>query len=513
MPAVNQTEFMTAAGWRETLMDFCASREEFLLSDYAARIHSDYKLPELLIMLLPLLSLHRLGWEKTAAKDFRIFSIPRPEPLTLQKEPLKNMEAYLSHGEFDEELQSLIEQFIGQVTGKAWDDPVVLERIRSAIMQQKGQYWKEGRARKIGYRKGYAVLAYLSYHAPVYIVQSLHLLLMLARDGLLPSRARILDAGTGPGALPLAATMFARMFPAFSAEIFAVERADSFMEAYRFIVPRYASGISSLTIHPPLQADIRDAASLPLPSSLDLIVLQNVLNEIPGRSAEKAAVITAFSRLLAPDGSLLIVEPADRENSTRLRISVASALSEGLHIHSPCTVLRQRRCYPERCWSFIGQPPLRPTRLMLRLSGERETYRFQNIDIKYSYAVMVRDDRKRHPFILPKDAPYLPFSSLSRHTGKRVNVVGTVMSGNIGDGETHVFLLCDGTQSIPVYAVLPRYHLTSENRYLLTAPYSSVIELRQVLVRFNENHQAHNLLVSRRTRIRPVERECGEPIQ
>jgi len=150
---------------------------------------------------------------------------------------------------------------------------------------------------------------------------------------------------------------------------------------------------------------------------------------------------------------------------------------------------------------------------MLRLSGERETYRFQNIDIKYSYAVMVRDDRKRHPFILPKDAPYLPFSSLSRHTGKRVNVVGTVMSGNIGDGETHVFLLCDGTQSIPVYAVLPRYHLTSENRYLLTAPYSSVIELRQVLVRFNENHQAHNLLVSRRTRIRPVERECGEPIQ
>ncbi len=504
---------MTSAGLQDALRNFSSSKEEFLLSDFSDRIRSSTGLLELLVMLLPSLSLLGLGWEKITGGDFRIFYIPRAGSLVLPKKTLRKVDAYLARGEFDGELQGLIEQYVGQVTGKSWDDPVVLERIRSAIMQQKGQYWKEERARKIGYRKGYAVLAYLSYHAPVYITQSLHLLLMLARDGLLPSRARILDAGTGPGVLPLAAIMFARMVPGFSSEIFAVERADSFMDAYRFIVPRYASGISSLSIYPPIKGDLRDASSIPLPSSLDLIVLQNVLNEVPGNTADRVAVIIAFSRLLAPGGSLLIAEPADKGNSTRLRINVAAALSEDLHIHSPCTFLRQRQCHPDRCWSFITQPPLRPTRLMMRLSGERETYRFQNVDIKYSYAVLVHDNRKRHPCTVPKDAPYLPFSSLPRHSGKRVNVICTVMSGDIGDADTHVFLLCDGSQNKPVYAVLPRYHLTAKNRYLLTVPYSSVVELRQVLVRYNRNHQAYNLLISRQSGVRPFEPEHGEPIQ
>jgi hypothetical protein len=87
------------------------------------------------------------------------------------------------------------------------------------------------------------------------------------------------------------------------------------------------------------------------------------------------------------------------------------------------------------------------------------------------------------------------------------------MSGDIGDADTHVFLLCDGSQNKPVYAVLPRYHLTAKNRYLLTVPYSSVVELRQVLVRYNRNHQAYNLLISRQSGVRPFEPEHGEPIQ
>jgi SAM-dependent methyltransferase len=303
------------------------------------------------------------------------------------------------------------------------------------------------------------------------------------------------------------------MVPGFSAEIFAFERAEPFIEAYRFLVPRYASGIRDLTIHPPLQGDLRDTDSLLLPSSLDLIVLQNVLNELPGGPVEKAPLVTSLSRLLAPGGSLLIAEPAERENSTGLRVTVAAARGKDLRIHSPCSFLRGRPCHPERCWSFVAQPSLRPTRLMNSLSGEHDAYRFQNTDIKYSYAVLVRDSRKRYPCMVPKEAPFLPLSALSRHTGKRVNVFGAVMSGDIGDSMTHVFLLCDGTQSRPVYAVLPRYHVVPENRYLLSAPYSSLIELRRVLVRNNQKHHAFNLLVSRTSEILPVKTERGESIQ
>jgi len=504
---------MTGTGPLQELRHYSSSRQEFLLSEFAARFHPGIELPALLTTLLPALSRLRLGWRKEGSGDFMIFTIPVSEPLSPAEEPVRRAEARLVSGIVDEDLQTLIEEYIGQVTGKDWDDPVVLQRIRAAIMQQKGQYWKEGKARKIGYRKGYAVLAYLAYHAPVYVTQFSHLLLMLTRDRLLPARARILDVGTGPGVVPLAVTWYAGMLPGFSAEIFSLERSESFIEAFRFLVPRYAAGMDSLTIHPPLQGDLRNADSLPLPSSLDLIVLQNVLNELPGSAAQKGPIVTSLSRLLAPGGSLLVTEPADRENSTRLRITVADALGADLRIHSPCSFIRARRCRPDTCWSFVTQPSLRPTRLMQRLSGEHEAYRFQNTDIKYSYAVMVQDSRTRHPFTVPKHAPFLPLFSLSKHTGKRVNVIGAVMSGDIGDAGTHVFLFCDGTQNQPVYAILPGYHLTSENRYLLAAPYSSLVELRQVLVRYNQKYKAFNLLVSRSSQVRPVEPNRNDFIQ
>ncbi|NYT06810.1 MAG: class I SAM-dependent methyltransferase [Methanomicrobiales archaeon] len=504
---------MTGTGSLQALRDMTASREEFLLSEFAARFYPGIELPVLLTTLLPALSRLRLGWETRGSSDFRIFSLPAQAPFLLPRETVTMMEARLSTGIFDDDLQNLIERYIVQVTGKDWDDPVVLQRIRSAIMQQKGQYWKEGKARKIGYRKGYAVLAYLAYHTPVYVTQSAHLLLMLTRDRLLPARARILDAGTGPGVFPLAATWFARTMPGFSAEIFSLERSDPFIEAYRFLAPRYSAGMDSLTIHPPIQGDLRETDTLLLPSSLDLIVLQNVLNEFPGTPGDKAAIVTSLSRLLAPGGCLLITEPADRESSTGLRITVAAALGPDLRIHSPCSFIRGRQCRPDNCWSFVVRPSLRPTRLMQRLSGEHEAYRFENTDIKYSYAVLVRDSRRRHPYTVPGNAPFLPFSALPRHTGKRVNVVGAVMSADIGDAGTHVFLLCDGTQSRPVYAVLPRYHCTPDNRYLLTASYSSLVELRQVLVRYNQKHQAWNLFVSRTTQVLAAEPEGNAPGQ
>ena len=504
---------MTGTGLHQHLRDYASSRDDFLFSGFAARYRPGPDLPALLITLLPALSRLRLGWEKAGESDFRIFPIPEPAPLILPEGKVRKLERLLASGIFDEELQGLIGRYIVQVTGKDQDDPVILQRIRSAIMQQKGQYWKEGRARKIGYRKGYAVLAYLAYHTPVYVTQSSHLLLMLARDRLLPARARILDAGTGPGVVPLAATWFARMMPGFSAEIFALERSESFIEAYRYLVPRYAAGMESLLIHPPLEGDLRDTGSLPLPSSLDLIVLQNVLNELPGDTGEKAAIITSLSRLLAPGGCLLVTEPADQVNSTGLRMTVAAALGGDLRIHSPCSFIRERRCRPDRCWSFVVQPSLRPPQLMQKLSGEHEAYRFRNTDIKYSYAVLVRDSRRRHPFTVPGNAPFLPLSALSRHVGKRVNVIGAIMSGDIGGSGTHVFLFCDGTQNRPVYAVLPGYHLTPENQFLLAAPYSALVELRQVLVRQNRKHQAWNLLVSRGSRVLPVEPDRGDSIQ
>jgi SAM-dependent methyltransferase len=496
---------MMGTGSFDALMEFSASRKSFLFSEFAASFYPDSSLTDLLITFLPELSRLHLGWEKKG-RDYVIHPLPGATILSPPEDMLGEIETRLRQGISRSDLQRIIEDYIGQKTGKIWDDPVTLQRIRAAIMQQKGQYWRDGQPRKIGYRKGYAVLAYLAYHAPVYLTQFEYLLVMLTRDLLLPSPARILDVGTGPGVVPLAVIDFARNFPDFQANIFALERSDQFIDAYRYLVPRYAEGMESLTIHPPLEADLRDAGSLLLPSSLDLIVLQNVINELVSESREQvAAIITNFSRLLSPGGCLLIVEPADLANSTRLRATVNAALGPILRLHSPCTHIWGGRCHADTCWSFIQQSPMQTTRLMDAISEGDEAFRFKNTDIKYSYVVLVNDLRRRHQDIMPKRAPFLPLSALSKHTGKRVNVAGSVMSGDLGDRKTHVFLFCDGSPSRPAYVVLPHHAVTPDNRSLLSVPYASIMELRKVLVRWNPKYQAFNLLVSRTSRARTRE--------
>jgi hypothetical protein len=81
--------------------------------------------------------------------------------------------------------------------------------------------------------------------------------------------------------------------------------------------------------------------------------------------------------------------------------------------------------------------------------------------------------------------------------GKRITVVAAKMSEDLGDAETHIFRLCDGSAEKPVYAVLPAFHIMPSNRELGSAPYGTVLEIRNLLVRYNPAHDAYNLLVSR----------------
>jgi hypothetical protein len=141
---------------------------------------------------------------------------------------------------------------------------------------------------------------------------------------------------------------------------------------------------------------------------------------------------------------------------------------------------------------------------METLASCKDSYRYVNTDIKYSYAILRKDALKRELYHLSAGSRFLRFSKLHLHIGKRVNVAGIKMSAELGDKRSHVFKLCDGTAKTQVYAVLPSYHITPENDLITTAPYGSILELQNVLVRYNKEHDAYNLLVSRNTRVNPV---------
>jgi len=396
-----------------------------------------------------------------------------------------------------------IRAYIEKKTGKAWGDSILFERLSRAIVAQKSQYWKRGE-KKISYKKGYQALGYLVYQFPVYYAQAIYLLHDLEERGLLFPSMRILDVGTGPGTVPLAIAGFLEERGSFTAEIFSVERSEEFIEAFRFLVERVLPDARFVSIHDPIQKDILSLGLEDIPPSLDLIVFQNVLNEIPSKDpAEKGELVRKFAENLSERGSILIVEPADLDNSRELRRIVSHASGDGLFIHSPCRFLWGQACPGENCWSFVEKPPIRPPPFMQDLARGEEWYRFQNVDIKYSYSLLRKVPPPGIAGVPLSAKRYVRLSTLSRHVGRRVRVAATVASGDLGDSETHVFFVCDGSPGAPVYAVLPRYHVNEKNRWLLSSSYGDLAEFSSVLVRFNPRYRAYNLLVTRESMARP----------
>jgi len=402
-------------------------------------------------------------------------------------------------------LERTIEEYITKKAGKSWDDPVILGRLRRAVVAQKDDYWKPSQRRRLQYTKGYRVLSYLAYHFPVYFMQTGHLLAMLARDGLLKKTMTVLDAGTGPGVVPLAIAEFYSRLDGARATVFSVERSEEHIEAFMFLREQCTHKGAPASIKPPARADITTVDPAQIPQQVDLLVFSNVLNELIDHSLEQRAdLVMRFAERLSPDGTILIVEPAEEITSTQLRILSLALKKRGLTIHSPCSFVWGTNCTPDRCWSFVTAPSIMPTRLMETLAACEEPFRYVNTDIKYSYVVLRKDGKTREQYRVPAGSRVLRLSQLHRHVDKRVNIIAAKMSEDLGDAKTPMFRLCDGSAEKPVYAVVPSYHITPENEAIVAEPYGTILELDNVLVRHNPKHDAYNVLVSRNTAVYPL---------
>jgi len=426
-------------------------------------------------------------------------------PFTLSDQESGNLNAFFLRRRIPAIVEKGIEDYISKKTGMPWKDPVALDRLRKAIMSQKEDYWKPAQQRTLRYTKGYSVLAYLAYHFPVYYMQTEYLLAMLARDGLLKPTVNILDAGSGPGVASLAIADFYSRLDSARAVVHSVERSEEHIEAFQFLRDQCTSAGTNVSIKKPIAMDISNPNLEKIPGKIDLIIFSNVLNELPGEDIQSHAdVVEKISKRLSPDGSILVIEPADEDNATRMRQLVIALVKRGFSIYSPCTFLWGSLCGAPRCWSFTTAPPIHPPRMMEVLGSGPEGYRFLNTDIKYSFAVLRKDGRVKHECRMPAGAKFLRFSHLSDHIGKRVNVVAAKMSGELGNARTHVIKVCDATANVPVYAVVPSYHVTQDNSLILEAGYGSLLEFQGVLVRYNKTHDAYNLLITRNTKIKAL---------
>ena len=491
------------------LRSMAREKPSFLLSELVDRLGGELEKRDLSRILEPHLdSLGLRGEEK--GDDLLISRLPQGRPSILSPDAKRADEEFLMHPSVPGRLQDLIESYIARKTGKTWDDPVVLDRIRAAIRAQKGEYWNQKGARPISYGAGYRVLAYLAYQAPVALIQFEHILHEMAAGGLLKDRMNVLDIGSGPGTVSLAIAETWRRLSPGEVRVSSLERETENLEAYRSIVPAFVSGSPSVRVDDPVQGDLRSIDPGILPLGTDLIVFGNVLNELRDLPVEaRAPLVEGISGTLAGDGTVVITEPADRENSIALRKLVAELTGKGMNLYAPCTHLWSTACRPDRCWTFREGPAISPTRLMSRLASSEDGYRYLNTDIKFSYAILRTDHRTREGYRIPRGMKALRLSKLQGHLKRRVNVVVAKMSGDLGGRGNHVYKVCDGTPQKPVFAVVPDHH-ASRGRALMDGHYGEILFLENILVRSNPAHDAFNLFVDRFARIgeiRPGDRD------
>ncbi|MCK9630476.1 MAG: methyltransferase domain-containing protein [Methanoregula sp.] len=484
-----------------TVKYVAGTRPAFHLSEIIPYLDDPVSVDEIYRIISP--ELPRLGLTaKKTGDDVEISRVLPGPAYILNDREQKRIDTFLAGREIPVTLAEAIERYITKKAAKDWNDPTVIERLRKAITAQKDDYWKPSHKRSLRYTKGYRVLGYLAYHFPVYFMQTEHLLAGLARDGLLKKSMTILDVGTGPGVVPLAiADLWSRLDGARAA-VYSIERSEEHIEAFLSLRDAFVPRGGPVSIKPPVKADMLEPLPSTLPEKFDLIIFSNVLNELPESPVEtQAGIVERITERLAPEGTVLIIEPADEDNSTRMRTLTAELHQRGIFIHAPCSFIRGTPCTAPRCWSFTTAPVIRPTRLMEALARCEESYRYVNIDIKYSYAMLRKDGVRRDGYRVSPGSKFLRLSKLHSAVEKRVNVAVVKMSGELGDVKNHLFKVCDGTAKTPVYAVLPAFHMTPGNEALRSAPYGTVLEMRGVLVRYNKAHDAYNLLVSRNTEI------------
>ncbi len=482
-------------------------KPRFMLSEIRDYVKGDVTVARLYNIISPLA--FDLGLElEPADGDYRVARLAPARPIVLSDDGRKAQEAFFSSPHVPEKLERLIERYVSRKTEKAWDDPAVLDKIRKAIVAQKAGYWKEGPKRRISYEKGYDILGYLAYQFPVYFVQTEHILYEMALERLFKDRMKVLDVGTGPGTVPLALADLYGRAGCGEAVVYSLEKFDENIEAFMSLVPPYAEG-SGVSVEKPIKGDLLNLKADKLPGGIDLMIFSNVLNELNVDAERKAELVRAMAEKLADDGNMLIVEPADKVNSLEMRKLVVMLMDRGMGVYSPCSFIWCARCHPKSCWTFQEKEDIKPPRLMQKLAEEKP-YRFMNTDIKYSYAVLRKDNLSREKYRVPEKAKFARLSKLRAHLEKHINIVAAVMSGDLGDTKDHVFKVCDGTSVKPTYAVLPFFHESPKNEALLKAKYGQVVEMYGVLARYNKEYNAYNLLVTRNTVVKGVNAPGGK---
>ncbi|WP_158056588.1 small ribosomal subunit Rsm22 family protein [Halorussus halophilus] len=381
----------------------------------------------------------------------------------------------------------LVEQF-----GLDWAEGESGDRLRETIRRLKADYFENN---PVEYDET-AALGYAIYHLPDNYAVAQYVLDELGEQGLLDHTLKILDVGAGVGgpALGIAdylpddsLVQYDAVEPSAAADVFEHMLADS--------RPNFHWSLSRETAE---EYDFGDE------TEYDVVLFANVLNELD----DPQAVALRYLDALADDGSLLLVEPADRETSIGLR-DVERAIADekrAATVYSPTLRLWPEERPTDRGWSFDVKPDLEVPAFQRKLDeaagkddpdDEHEDGEFVNVDVQYSHAILRPDGKRKVEFTANREHG-AKMADMEDHVTQRLNLVAVKLSHSLSEGDANpLFKVSDGSESVGNFAVLTRE--TSLNRDLSTADYGDLLSFEGVLVLWNDDEGAYNLVVDEET--------------
>jgi len=393
-----------------------------------------------------------------------------------------------------------VEDLLVAEFGPGWPDGDSGDRLRERIRAFKASYLRD---EPVEYDRVTA-LGYAVYHLPPYYAAVQYVLANLAADGLLPAELRVLDIGAGVGGPALG---LHDLLP------------EGTLVDYHALEPSPAADVltelleeTGRNFHTTVHRERAEAVDPGCEGPVDLLLFANVLSELE----DGAGTLARYLDALAEGGTAMALAPADRETAIHLReVERAVERATGATVYAPTLRLWPDGQPAGECWSFDREPDIETPAVQRRLDeGERTRQtetpegrspgdgEFVNTDLQYAYSLLRTDGRERVSFT-PDPDRVAKMAEAEAHVTDRVDCVAVKLSHDLGSGNP-LFLVGDGSERVDHFAVLTE--ATTLNRTLETADYGTVLWFETVLVLWNDDEEAYNLVVDGETVVDPVAR-------
>jgi len=398
---------------------------------------------------------------------------------------------------FPERYARVLEDELIERFGAGWPSDTGGDRLRARIREVKQAYLD---GRPVEY-DALTALGYAIYHLPDYYAAGRYVFADLAAEGLLDHQLRVLDVGAGVGgpALGLADVVpedalldYHAVEPSAAADVLDPLLAEAGRNVHASVHRTTAEAFdpaADLPEEAPRSDEVDDTAAF------DLILFGNVLRELD----DAAGTVERYADWLADDGTVVALAPADRNTATHLREVERAVADHGpLGVYAPTCRLWPNATPTSECWSFDRRPDLDVPGFQRRLdeagAGRGE---FVNVDVQFAYSLL-RDDGRRRVDVTLDINRVAKMANMDEHVTNRIDLAAIKLSRDLSEADSNpLFLVGDGSESVDHYAVLT--DRSALNERLALADYGELLFFENVLVLWNDDERAYNLVVDGET--------------